>query len=89
MPKKNGLPKAQHLEYLESVTTDNGEFAVGESVWIAGWRKSPRSNNLVAQIVHNTRSGEVYANVFCENRGKGQWHSFSPDRLLKRKQRKV
>lgn len=85
---KKHLEKPTHLVYLDAIDVAGKTFEVGESVWIEGRRKSPSSNNLLAQIVHNTKSGEIYVNVFCENRGKGGWHSFMPERLVKRNRRK-
>lgn len=82
------LPKPAHLVYMDEIEVRGETFCVGDSVWIEGRRKGATSNNLLAQIVHNTRSGEVYVNVFCENRGKGGWHSFAPDRLIKRNKKK-
>ena len=86
MAKK--LSKPAHLIYLDEIEVRGDTFIVGESVWIEGRRKGALSHNLLAQIVHNTNSGEIYVNVFCENKGRGGWHSFAPDRLLKRKEKK-
>jgi hypothetical protein len=88
MAKHKGLERPPHLIYGTEVATDHGVFAVGENVWIEGRRKSPSSENLLAQIVSDTRNNTTFVNVFCTNRGKGQWHSFSPDRLQKRTTRK-
>jgi hypothetical protein len=82
MAKK--FPKPEHLVYQDSVQVEDKTFEVGESVWIEGFRKSQLSHNLIGQIIHNTRSGELYVNVFCERKGRGQWHSFEPSRLVKR-----
>lgn len=83
-----GLPKPENLVYLPEIEVQEQKFEVGESVWIEGRRKSPSSNNLLAQIVRNTRSNEVYVNVFCEYRGKAQWHSFAPSALKKRQKKR-
>ena len=83
MPKK--LEKPKHLIYLDSVESEGEVFCVGESVWLEGYTKSPSSNNLLAQIVHNTRSDEIYVNVLREHRGREGWHSFATKRLIKRK----
>jgi hypothetical protein len=88
MKKRKQLERPDHLIYLEEISTGNGDFLVGESVWIEGRRKSPSSDNLVARIVKNKNNGETYVNVFCYNRNKGQWHSFAPEKLMKRKARK-
>lgn len=82
MAKKLERPK--HLVQLESIDVDGVIFNVGENVWLHGYTKSPSSNNLLAQIIHNTRSGEIYVNVFREHRGRAGWHSFAPERLIKR-----
>lgn len=88
MSKQAKLAPPDHLTFLDAVTTPAGEFTLGESVWIDGWRKSPQSENTVHRIVVNDRTGDVHINVFCASRGRGQWHSFAPDRLIKRRQRK-
>jgi hypothetical protein len=86
--KQTAVRYPDHIVDLPSVTTPAGEFVVGESVWVTGWRKSPQSTNTVLRIVQNTRSQEIYVNAYCQSRGRGQWHSFHPDRLSKRTEKK-
>lgn len=73
-----------YVVYLESVEANGETFDVGESVWIEGWRKSPSSLNTLKQVVRNEKYDSLHVNVFCASKGRGQWHSFSPERLLKR-----
>ena len=89
--KKTSLPVPEHIVYHEELTTENGEFVVGESVWVQGWPKSPSSENRILRIVtnlHGENGAEVYVNVFRMHRGRGQTHSIQIDRLLKRREPK-
>lgn len=81
-PKKP-LP-LPYVRYLESIAVGADTFLLEESVWIEGWQKSPSSLNTIKKIVHNEKHDTIYVNVFCEKRGRGQWHSFAPERLVKR-----
>lgn len=85
MPKKKQSLIPPYVVYLPDIEVGKETFEVGESVWIEGWRKSPSSTNTLKQVVHNKKHDSLYVNVFCEKRGRGQWHSFAPEKLLKRK----
>jgi|LakMenE18May11ns_1017448.scaffolds.fasta_scaffold9893077_2 hypothetical protein len=85
------LPVPPHIVYHEKVETENGEFVIGESVWVDGWRKSPSSENRILRIITNLQAGEnpeVFVNIFCLHRGRGQTHSVLASRLVKRKEPK-
>jgi hypothetical protein len=87
MPKAK-LEAPEHIVYLKEVDNGKDTFVVGENVWIDGRRKARNGSNVIKSIVHNTNSDTLFVNVFCENRGRGQSHSFEPDRLVKRNIRK-